>query len=86
MEIGSIVKACAGKEKGEIFVVVATEGNFVYLADGKRLKKEKPKKKSLKHVKLFGSEKLTPDIVLDTNERVNAKIRKFLQQKRREYV
>ena len=86
MEIGSIVKAFAGKEKGEIFVVVATEGNFVYLADGKRLKKEKPKKKSLKHVKLFGSEKLTQEDVLDTNERVNAKIRKFLQQKRREYV
>lgn len=86
MEIGSIVKACAGKEKGEIFVVVATEGNFVYLADGKRLKKDKPKKKSLKHVKLFGSEKLTPEDVFDTNERVNAKIRKFLQQKRREYV
>ena len=86
MEIGSIVKACAGKEKGEIFVVVATEGNFVYLADGKRLKKEKPKKKSFKHVKLFGSEKLTPEVVLDTNERVNAKIRKFLQQKRSEYV
>ena len=86
MEIGSIVKACAGKEKGEIFVVVATEGNFVYLADGKRLKKEKPKKKSLKHVKLFGSEKLTPEVVLDTTERVNATIRKFLQQKRREYV
>ena len=74
------------QRKGEIFVVVATEGNFVYLADGKRLEKEKPKKKSLKHVKLFGSEKLTPEVVLDTNERVNAKIRKFLQQKRREYV
>lgn len=86
MEIGSIVKANAGKEKGEIFVVVAIENNFVYLADGKRLRANKPKKKSLKHVKLFGNEKMDPKIVLDTNERVNAGIRKFLSQKRSEYV
>ena len=86
MEIGNIVKATAGKEKGEIFVIVAIENKFVYLADGKRLKASKPKKKSLKHVQLFGSEKMDSKIVLDTNDRVNAGIRKFLSHKRSEYV
>ena len=86
MEIGNIVKATAGKEKGQLFVIVKFEENSVYLADGKRLKKDKPKKKSLKHVKLFGQEKLTQEELMDNNDRVNAKIRKFIKSKRREYV
>ncbi len=86
MEIGNIVIALAGKEKGQIYVIVEKEDNFVYLADGKRLVASKPKKKSLKHVRQFGSDKLTREELRDKNPRINAKIRKFLSEKRREYV
>lgn len=80
MRIGQIVIATAGKEKLQRFVVVKAEGNFVYLADGKRLKAIKPKKKSLKHIKLCKGEMvdLTEGELLE--ERVNAKIRNGLKR------
>ena len=82
MKLGSIVLAIAGKEKNEIFVVVKIDGNFVYLADGKRLSAFKPKKKSIKHVKLLDANGLSESEVLDTNQRVNAKIQKLLKNKK----
>ena len=72
--------ANAGKEKGQLFVIVKLDDKYAYLSDGKRLKASKPKKKSFKHIKLFGSESLSESEVLDENERVNALIRKFLSK------
>lgn len=86
IKIGNVVLALAGKEKGKLFVVVGLNDKYAYLSDGKRLKTNKPKKKSFKHIKLFGTESLSEDEVLDKNERANAKIRKFLSLKRSENV
>ena len=47
---GSIVKAKAGRDKDDLFVVVAMEGNFAYIANGRRRKVEAPKKKKLIHL------------------------------------
>ena len=85
MRAGNIVLALAGKEKGGIYVVVKIDDKFVYLADGKRLKADKPKKKSLKHVKMF-DKGIDECEVLDKNERVNAKFRKILKEKGVAYV
>ncbi len=69
--LGSIVLAKAGRDKGDYFVVVACEGEFAYICDGKTRKYDKPKKKKLKHLavtktvsaliceKLSGGEKVT---------------------------
>ena len=86
MERGNIVLALAGKEKGDIFVVLQIEKDRVYIADGKRLKKNNPKAKNLKHVRLFSNEKMQERVLDDENERVNCAIRKFLKQKRSEHV
>lgn len=86
MKIGNVVEALAGKEKGQLFVIVNLDDKYAYLSDGKRLKTFKPKKKSLKHIRLFDSESLSESDVLDKNERVNALIRKFLSKKRSEHV
>ena len=43
--IGSVVLANAGRDKGRYFVAVAASGGFVYIADGKERKLEKPKRK-----------------------------------------
>ena len=80
MKIGSVVKVCAGKEKGQELVVVKFDDKFVYLADGGRLKVSKPKKKSLVHVKLNGQKELALSQDELALERVNAKIRKFLKE------
>lgn len=86
IRIGNVVQALAGKEKGELFVVVGLNDKYAYLSDGKRLKTKKPKKKSYKHIKLFGSQSLSEAVVLDENERANAAVRKFLSKLRSENV
>ena len=80
MKIGSLVKAFAGKEKGKEFVVVGLDERYVYLADGKRLKAAKPKKKSLIHVKLNGQRELALTQEELKEEKVNAKLRNFLKK------
>ena len=86
IKVGNVVEALAGKEKGQLFVVVAVDDKYAYLSDGKRLKKDKPKKKSFKHIKLFGSQCLSEAVAFDPNERANCAIRKFLSKLRSENV
>ena len=52
----NIVKSTAGRDKGEIFFVLATEGDFLLLADGKTRPVERPKRKRRKHAKLYRSD------------------------------
>lgn len=86
MEKGNIVLALAGKEKGQIFVIVNVDKDRVYIADGKRLKKNNPKAKNFKHVKMFTNSKMDTKILDDQNQRVDCAIRKFLKTKRSEHV
>ena len=44
-----IVKSVAGRDAGSLFFVLATEGDFLLLADGKTRKLERPKRKKRKH-------------------------------------
>ena len=48
----NIVKSTAGRDKGELFFVLAMEGDFLLLADGKLRPVERPKRKRRKHVVL----------------------------------
>ena len=52
MEIseGSIVRSIAGRDKGGLFIVLAREGEYVFLANGELRKVDRPKRKKLKHV------------------------------------
>ncbi len=55
IETGSVVLALAGRDKGGIFTVTApADGPFVLIADGKRRKIEKPKRKKRKHLQAIG--------------------------------
>ena len=40
-----------GRDKGEYFIVVGIEDNYVYLVDGAIRKIDRPKKKKIKHIK-----------------------------------
>ena len=51
----NVVISTAGRDKGEPFFVLGTEGDFLLLADGKGRKAESPKRKKRKHV-LFVAE------------------------------
>lgn len=48
--VGSVVCAKAGHDLGGLFLVVGIEGEYVLLADGKRRRVQKPKRKKQKHV------------------------------------
>ena len=52
MEIAksNIVRSDAGRDKGKLFVVLAVEGEYLLLADGKSRKVESPKRKKRRHV------------------------------------
>ena len=47
---GDFVRAAAGHDKDQLFLVLREEGDFLWLVDGKRRTIETPKKKRRKHV------------------------------------
>ena len=47
---GQVVYSKSGHDKGDTLMVLFVEGAYVYLADGKRRKIEKPKRKKMIHV------------------------------------
>ncbi|MCM1539817.1 MAG: KOW domain-containing RNA-binding protein [Blautia sp.] len=48
--IGQFAVSKAGHDKGNLYVVAACEGEFVFLCDGKTKTQERPKKKKWKHI------------------------------------
>ena len=50
MERAQIVRSLAGHDKGGLLCVMDTEGEFLFVADGKIRKVERPKRKRAKHV------------------------------------
>lgn len=48
--IGQVVYSKSGRDKGLAFIVTASEDEYVYLADGRLRRLEKPKKKKHRHV------------------------------------
>ena len=75
-DCGSIVKAIYGREKGDIFIILKREGNFVYLVNGKSRPLENPKKKNIKHIYLLNKDCLK-DINLE--KLTNAHVIKYLK-------
>ena len=76
--IGQMVRSIAGRDNGKAFMVVATEPNFVYVADGETRKLEAPKKKKLKHIQ--GSYNVSEEIAacIENGTAENYMLRRFL--------
>lgn len=49
-EFGCMVISKAGHDKGEYFIILRTDSEYVYVSDGKFRTVDKPKKKKKKHV------------------------------------
>ena len=75
MERGSLVYSIAGRDKGNLFMVLKAEGDFVYLADGDVRRAENPKKKRLKHIN-----KTNTLLQADFDNISNSDIRKMLRE------
>mgnify|MGYP000848400045 CR=1 FL=1 len=80
-EIGRVVRAKAGRDKGKFFIIVGRiDQEYVLLANGTNRSIKKPKKKKIKHLEA------KPDVVYNLRDKINdgkqvfdAEIRKSLE-------
>ena len=54
INIGDIVISIMGHDRGEYYLVLDCDNDFVYLADGRLKTVNKPKKKNKKHISRLG--------------------------------
>ena len=62
----SLIVSKAGRDQGQLFYVIDADEQYVYLADGKSRRLEKPKRKKRKHI----------EQIPRTESRIAEKIRK----------
>ena len=75
----NIVRSVAGRDTGSLFFVLATEGDFLLLADGKQRRLENPTRKRRKHVALVGeSHSLVAEKIRSSEKITNSELRKAL--------
>ena len=72
---GQIMRSLAGHDKGDFQVALRLEGEFAYMADGKRRRLELPKKKKLKHLAPTGT--VLGEERLSTNRQIRMALEKY---------
>jgi ribosomal protein L14E/L6E/L27E len=78
--VGQVVFSKCGRDQGRAFIIVSVEENYVYIADGKLRKIEKPKLKKKKHIQKTNTIiKWIQDKILDNNV-TNHDIKKALEE------
>lgn len=50
VEIGMFARSKAGHDKGKLYIILRTEGEYVYLTDGRLRPMSNPKKKKKRHI------------------------------------
>ena len=74
-----IVLSLAGRDRGQLMLAVAEEGDFLLLANGRARRAERPKRKRRKHVSRQGAcDARTRQKLLQNGRRSNSDIRKAL--------
>lgn len=76
-QAGNLAKSLAGHDKGQIFVIIKEEEEYVDLADGNRRKLENPKRKKKKHIQPIYCRN-NPEQSAESNEKIKRTIRLFL--------
>ena len=75
LNVGAIVESISGREKGEIFLIISAEDDFVYLVNGINRTIENPKKKNKKHLHLLCKSEVAG---LEMSQLTNAHVKNFL--------
>ena len=84
--IGKFATSKAGHDKGQLYIITAVEGEYVFLSDGRLKPVEKPKKKRSKHIQIINSaveEPLYNRLMKKEtvrNEELKYAIKKYLKQ------
>ena len=75
LSVGAVVCATAGRERGEIFLILKENEDYAYLINGKSRTIENPKKKNKKHLHLLCK---SENVELDLNSLTDAQVKNFL--------
>lgn len=76
-----VVVSLAGRDKGKLFLVLETGGEYVLIADGRGRKQEKPKRKKRKHIQFVSESDSYAAAKIRNGEKVlNSEIRKALAE------
>ena len=79
LNISDVVVSTAGHDQGELFYVVSTDEQFLYLANGKDRTLEKPKRKKRKHIqKVLRSETRVAEKLRQGDKVLNSELRRDL--------
>ena len=74
-----IVRSDAGRDRGKIFIVLAVEGEYLLLADGKGRRVEAPKRKKRRHVLFVAAdESRLADKIKRSEKITNSELRRTL--------
>ncbi len=75
----SLVVSKAGRDQGQLFYVIDTDEQYVYLADGKSRRLEKPKRKKRKHIEQIPrTESRIAEKIRNGEKVLNSELRKEL--------
>ena len=75
----NVVISTAGRDKGEPFFVLGTEGDFLLLADGKRRRLESPKRKRTRHVQFVcESDSAVAEKIRSSEKITNSELRRAI--------
>ena len=75
----SLIVSKAGRDKGQLFYVVDADEQYVYLADGKSRRLEKPKRKKRKHIEQIPrTESRIAEKIRNGEKVLNSELRKEL--------
>ena len=87
MEIAKsdIVRSDAGRDQGKLFIVLAVEGEYLLLADGKGRRVEAPKRKKRRHVLFVAEDDTRLSNKIKCEEKItNSELRRTLAAYREE--
>lgn len=78
---GLVVRSKAGRDKGDLFIILRMENEYAYIANGELRKVDRPKKKKLRHLQLTGfvSEFIANKLAL-SGKVTNQEVRKALAE------
>ncbi|NLB29947.1 MAG: hypothetical protein GX823_07000 [Clostridiales bacterium] len=80
INMSDIVLSTNGRDADKFFMVIAADGGYLLLADGRGRRIEKPKRKKAKHTRLIGTSEGTrvAEKLLRGEKITNAELRKEL--------
>ena len=80
INIGDIVVSIAGHDRGEYYLVIECDKDFIYVANGRLKTLDKPKKKNIKHVSRLGKSDEFIDIRKSDNNFNDVKLKYLLKK------